>query len=154
MTLWQFETRWAAIIGRSMVPVGLYGGLTDGYEIGARVASQTARSPWYSAAVVRLALWIAWLAPLLTLRRARTFGGLDERARVACLEALLHSNVYAVRETLKILKLNVCIALIGNLDVLAHLGTYDLGPYKLVDESTLRRPERRSNGGAEAERAS
>ena len=126
MKLTQWEVRWAGAIGRAFVPPGVFGGLTEGRDVGAALADTIGRSPWYAAVLVRLALWVVWLAPPFALGRARTLGGLDEASREACLEALLDSKLYPVREMLKLLKMNVCLALVGDTAVLAHLGVYGL----------------------------
>jgi hypothetical protein len=136
MRLWQFEIAWARVIASAFLRPGVLGGAAEGRDLGGRIAEQVAGAPWFAAIVVRLALWLVWFAPLFTVRAFRTFGGLDEERREACLDALMHSDLYEVREVLKIYKLNLTLALIGREEVLAHIGAYDLGPYKLVDPAT------------------
>src|SRR5262245_26236066 len=97
MELSAWESRLAKEIGRALLPPGSLGGRTDGIDVGARVASQLACSPWWSALSVRCALWIVYLAPLAAWR-PRPFTALDDAARVALLERLAASPRYAVRE--------------------------------------------------------
>ena len=126
MTFSSRERRWAKTIGEAMIPASTFGGLAGTRDIGAEVARHAAESPWYMAIVLRLALWITWLSPLFVVGRARTFGGLDEAARVVCLERLLKSNRYLVRQLLLVLKMSICMAVIGCVEVLTRLGAYDL----------------------------
>jgi hypothetical protein len=127
MKLSAWESRMADAIARSLLPPGSLGGRVDAIDAGAQVASQLARSPWWSALSVRGALWLVWLAPLWAWR-PRTFAALDEQARVALLERLASSSSYLVRESVMLLKLTLCFALIGDPPMLAHLGAYDFGP--------------------------
>ncbi len=122
-----FERRWFATIGRTVLPAGALGGVTAGRDLGGELGRQLARMPWTAALMLRAAIWVAWLTPLLTLRRPRTFGGLGEAAREAHLVALLESPRYAVREGMLVLKLAVCFAALGHREALARLGAYDLG---------------------------
>ena len=83
----------AGVIARSLLPAGSLGGRVDGIDAGARVASQLACSPWWSALSVRGSLWLVWLAPLLAWR-PRTFAALGEQGRLALLERLSASSSY------------------------------------------------------------
>jgi hypothetical protein len=126
MNLFDFELRWFEIVGRTLLPPETLDGRTAGIDLRAHGAEQVGRSPWWSALMVRLALWLVWCAPLFVLGRPRSFGALDEAARLRCLEALFHSRYYALRETTMILKMHVCFALLGEPPVLRRLGAYDL----------------------------
>lgn len=126
MQLFDFEQRWFEIIGRTVLPPTTLDGRTAGIDLKGLGTAQVARSPWWSAILVRLALWLVWCAPLFVLGRPRSFGALDEEARLRCLEALFHSRYYALRETTMILKMHVCFALLGEQPVQRRLGAYDL----------------------------
>ena len=130
MKLYAFEARVAAQVARAMLPLGALGGSADGVDAGAKFAAQMAHSPWWSALALRGALWLVWLGPLLAWR-PRTFESLDDAARVALLEALASSHRYAIREGVMLLKLTLCLALLGHEPVFAHLGAYDTAPRRL-----------------------
>ena len=127
MTLADFERRWAAAIGRALVPEGALGGALDAIDLGARFAEECAISPWYAALAFRASLWLTWLAPLWMLGRPRTFGGVDGETRVVVLERLLKHRVYLVRMSALFLKLAICGMLLGDTPTLAQLGAYKLG---------------------------
>lgn len=126
MTLFAFERRWAAAIGRALVPAGALGGALDGIDLGARYAEECAISPWYAALAFRASLWLTWLGPVWLLGRARLFGGADEATRVVVLERLLGHRVYFVRMAALFLKLAMCTLLLGDTATLAQLGAYRL----------------------------
>lgn len=122
MRLFAFERRWAGAIARSLVPAGTLGGTTDGLDAGALLADDCVGAPWHSVLLLRMAIWMVWLAPL---RRGRLFGGLDEPARVAVLERLLHGP-YVVRSALLYFKLTSLSVLLGREPALARIGAYGL----------------------------
>ncbi|HEX6838786.1 MAG TPA: hypothetical protein VF334_19545 [Polyangia bacterium] len=126
MTLFPFERRWAAAIGRALVPAGALGGSLDQIDIGARYAEECAISPWYVALIFRASLWLTWLAPLWLLGRAHTFAGVDDETRVVVLERLLKHPRYTVRMAGLFLKLTLCGLLLGDEPTLARIGAYKL----------------------------
>ena len=126
MTLFPFETRWAAVIGHALVPRGALGGALDAIDLGARYAEECRVSPWYAALAFRASLWLTWLAPLWMLGRVRTFGGVDEATRVAVLENLMKHPRYTVRMATLMLKLAICTLLLGDVPTLTQLGAYKL----------------------------
>ena len=128
MSLLPFEIDWARVIGRAFVPKGALDGALDGIDAGARYAEECASSPWHAAIVMRLSLWIAWLAPLWLMARPRTFGSLDAPAQAKLLERLLAHRVYLVRTSAMFLKLLLCQVLLCDESTLAQLGAYDLAP--------------------------
>ena len=125
MTLSGFERRWVSVIGRAILPIGTFGGVSDQRDIAAGVAEQVAGSPWFAAIVTRLALWLVWFVPLLS-RRVSRFGALGGEAQLDVLEGLFKSPSYLVRQLMTVLKLNVCMAVFGDRAVLARIGAYDL----------------------------
>ncbi|HEX8952595.1 MAG TPA: hypothetical protein VF945_12155 [Polyangia bacterium] len=126
MTLTAFERRWAATIGRALVPSGALGGALDAIDVGARYAHECAISPWYAALAFRASLWLTWLAPLWMLGRARSFGGVDDETRVVVLERLLKHRRYMLRMAALFLKLAILGMLLGDTPTLAQLGAYKL----------------------------
>lgn len=131
MTLQPFERRWVAIVARALVPPGALAaaGITLGdVDMGARYAEECRVSPWHVALLLRASLWLTWLSPLWLSGRPRTFGGVDDAARVALLERLLDDARYPVRMAGMFLKLTLCTLLLGDAATLAQLGAYDLAP--------------------------
>lgn len=127
MRLRQFEIRWAGTIGRVVLPLGLLRGVVDDVDLGDEVRRECAESPWYAALVLRVSLWLTWLAPLWVLRRPRTLGGLDPNLRQVVVERLLASPRYAVRAMMTLLKLTMCVRLLGDERVFAGIGAYEHG---------------------------
>src|SRR5690349_2740809 len=142
MRLRRFEKHWADALGRTIAPRGLFGGVVDDVDLGARYDDECAASPWFAAVVLRFSLWMAWLAPLWMLRRPRTFGGLAPSEREQVLERLLLSESYTVRLTAMFLKLTVLTLLIGDERALTQIGAYGLSGER---PATLRK--RAAEGG-------
>lgn len=127
MRLWRRELRWAATIGRALLPAGLLGGVVDDVDLGDAFRRECLEPPWYAALLLRASLWLTWFAPLLVLRRLSTFGGLDAAARELVLERLLDSKIYLVRATAMFLKLSSCMMLLGDERVMRLIGAYEYG---------------------------
>ncbi len=127
MTLSTPERRWAKEIGRALIPPETFGGARSGIDLGALLGEHVAASPWWTAVVVRAALWLVWLSPLLVRGRLSTFGRADDAEREALLEALLCSPLYPVRQTVDLLKLELCMLFMSDVALLRRLGAYDLG---------------------------
>lgn len=126
MSLLPFEIDWARVIGRAFVPAGALDGALDGIDAGARYADECASSPWHAAFVMRLSLWLTWLAPVWLRGRLRTFGGLDALEQASLLERLAAHRVYVIRTSAMFLKLLLCQVLLCDEATLAQLGAYDL----------------------------
>jgi len=124
MRVFAFEKRWAAVVSRALIPVGSLPAPSDGRDLGAAFAAQLALSPWWSAIVMRLSVWLAYLSPLLF--RGRTMAALPPDAQEAELERLMRSKTYAIRELMTLLKLAACISAIGDVRVLTAMGAYKL----------------------------
>jgi hypothetical protein len=143
MKLRAFEVRWAAVIGRALLPPGLLGGVVDDVDLGARFAEDLAASPWEAALMTRLALWLVWLAPLCPLLwrgRFSSFGALARNEQEALLEQLLLSPTYLVRTAALFLKLSFCSMLLGDVRALARIGAYGLGAAATPPEKPRRLP--------------
>jgi len=109
MKLRAFEIRWAATIGRAMLPPGLLGGVVDDVDIGEAFRREYLEPPWYAALLLRFSLWLTWFAPPFVL------------------EKLLDSPVYVVRATATFLKLAACMQLMGHERVMRRIGAYEHG---------------------------
>ena len=127
MALTSFELRRAALIARTFLPKGVLAGTTDDLDAAALLREDDSYSPWYASLLLRVAVWMVWLAPLWTFTGLRTFGGLTEEARADLLGRLLHHHAYPVRQAVMYLKLCTCNVLLGSEKVLAHLGAYKFG---------------------------
>src|SRR5262249_31331761 len=119
------EERWARVIGRALLPPGILDGVVDDSDFGALWQDQCRRPRWGGALLLRVSLWLAWLAPLWMLRRFSTFGGIEEKLRVEVLEALLKSRLYLVRMAALFLKLTATSLLLGDERALKQLSAYD-----------------------------
>lgn len=134
MRLSSAETRMASVLARVLLPPGSLGGTVDADAGALRFAAQLERAPWWSALAIRFGLWLLWLAPLCAWP-PRRFERLDEQERVALCERLLAARAYAVRESVMLVKLSLCMALLGDERVLARLGAYDLAEPRLGDRA-------------------
>jgi hypothetical protein len=127
MEITDTEARWAEVIGRGFAPQGIVlGGIVDGASIGEGVRDEARQSPWYFAIGLRAAILLVWLSPLWRLGRLHTFEGLSVDERVALLELLMKSRIYPVRLALMLLKLTVCMILVGEERALRRVGAYHL----------------------------
>lgn len=158
MKLARFEQRWARTIGDAIVgdPREALGGVRAEIDLGAALGEEVQLATPATAAVLRLALWLAWLAPLWRRGRLDSFGALSAPEREALLDDLMDSRSYAVRELLMLLKLFVCLRLLGEPRALGHIGAYDLGagPVRLRPPAAQRDRERPAPGdGARAQEA-
>ncbi|MCA9523058.1 MAG: hypothetical protein KC609_18915 [Myxococcales bacterium] len=72
-----------------------------------------AEAPARATLVLRLAIWLIWLAPIWTSMRFGSFGSLAESERVWLLGDLSRSSLYAVRELVLLVKLVACLGVCG-----------------------------------------
>jgi hypothetical protein len=126
MNVFDFEVRWARVVGRAVVPCGVLGGAVDDLDAGALFREDCALSPAAATLGMRAALWLTWFAPLWMSFRFRTFGGLDAPAQVALLERLLKAKSYIIRMAVTLLKITFCSLLLGDKRVLQAWNAYDL----------------------------
>jgi hypothetical protein len=130
-----FERRWARHVLAAFAP-SAGPGLTPGLE---EVDYQAVfgrmlrgASPW-AAVGLRLALWIAALAPIWLWGRLTTVTKLASERRSELLRQLLHHRAFAVRELTLLLKLCAAMALLGTPSVRARSG-YDVA----ADSASIR----------------
>ena len=122
----RLERRWAQALLESFAPVGgpglapLPGEVDYLGTFGALVRRARPRAAWG----LRVAVWLAALAPLWLWGRLRTVTGLSRAARTALLEELLAHRSFPVRELALLLKLAAAMALLGTSSVRARSG-YD-----------------------------
>lgn len=126
MLLPQHEQRMAEVLARALLPAGVMDGAFDHAPVGEEVAREVRRSPLGPALLIRLSLWLAWLAPLWLSRRPRSFGGLPPDEQVALLERLLKSDSYLLRMAMTLLKITLVGAILGNERALSAIGAYKL----------------------------
>jgi hypothetical protein len=122
-----FERRWARHVLAAFAPTGGPGLApaleeVDYQDVFARMLRGA--SPW-AAMGLRLALWIAALAPIWLWGRLTTVTKLAAERRPELLRQLLHHRAFAVRELTLLLKLCAAMALLGTPSVRARSG-YDL----------------------------
>ncbi len=122
------ERKWADLVGRAMVPAGLFGGTADDVDLGAEFAEECAASPWYVGLLLRASLLMTWLAPVWRHGRLATFAGVGAPEREEILEELLEHPVYQLRLAAMYLKITACSVVVGRRGVLEHLGAYGLQP--------------------------
>jgi hypothetical protein len=121
-----FEIKRATIIGRAVIPAGAFGGLAGETDWDATIRRQLDVTPPLPRFLTRLAFLLAWVAPFF-MGYFRFFGALSDAARVEALERLCKARNYQVRQLMVVLKLNICLCVMGNERVLRHLNAYDFG---------------------------
>jgi hypothetical protein len=122
-----FERRWARHVLAAFAPVGGPGLAPVLDEVdyeGALRRMMRGASP-LAAAGMRLALWIAALAPIWLWGRVTTVTRLAVERRPELLRQLLGHRAFAVRELTMLLKLCAAMALLGTPSVRAR-SSYDL----------------------------
>jgi hypothetical protein len=75
---------------------------------------------------LRLCLWMVMLAPIVVLRRLRTFLGVAPSDQAAVLERLRTSDLYVVREAPMLLKTIACLGFCGLPHVQGALGMHPI----------------------------
>jgi hypothetical protein len=138
MKLLATEQYKAGVIARAIMPTDAFDGLTAKQDLGAAIAGNLLRTPWWAAIAVRAAIWVVWFAPFWRQGSLKTFGGLSLEKQWAVLELLARSDNYALREMVLLLKMNTCLPSLGDLEVLKYLGAYDTkgGPVQLRRSGT------------------
>ena len=126
MALLNFEKAQSAVIARALIPLDSVGGTSRAIDVGEGLSCHLDHSPWLPALLVRLSLLLVWFCPVVVLGRPRTFGGLEPEQRAECLELLLASSRYVVRELMLLLKASLCMVVLGHEDVLRFVGAYRL----------------------------
>lgn len=122
----RLERRWAQALLEAFAPSGGPGLAPREGEVdflgtfGTLARRARPRAAWG----LRIAVWLAALAPLWLWGRLRTVCGLSRGARAALLEELLAHRSFPVRELTLLLKLAASMALLGTNSVRARSG-YD-----------------------------
>jgi hypothetical protein len=116
LRLLRFERRWLLRIFAAILPSGgdpaQPRGAAD-VPLGRFIDDFAVHAPLITLIGLRAAVWLVMLAPLLVLRRGRTFLGLGAAEQVQLLERLRRSNRYFVRESALLLKLVACLGFCG-----------------------------------------
>jgi hypothetical protein len=127
LRMFRFERRWMVRVFEAMLPAGVDPRLGLGaaqVPMGRFVDDMLARAPLQSVMGLRAGVWILMLAPLLVLRRVRTFVGLAAAERQVVLDRVTRSNIYLVRESAHFLKIVACLGFCGLTPVQQQLGIY------------------------------
>lgn len=107
------ERRWAVAVLEGFAPVGGSGLAPREGEVDyLSTIQQMMRASTAKAAFgLRVGLWIAALAPLWLLGKAKTLGSLSRERRAELLAKLLEHRFFLVRELTLLLKLSACMAM-------------------------------------------
>ncbi len=133
------ERRWAAAVLEGFAPVGGAGlAPAEGEADYLGAMEQMMRASTRKAAFgLRVALWIAALAPVWLLGKLHTLGSMSREGRAEILARLLAHRVFLVRELTLLLKLSACMALFAR-PSLRERSNYDRGlglDYEAVESS-------------------
>jgi hypothetical protein len=130
MTLARFERRWAAAAMGAIFPgsraVGLAG--IDAMDLDGFLRELMGHLPRRAAVGVRLAVWIAALAPWFVIGRLTTIARLGVPERVMVLAALLASERYAIRSLALLLKALGALLYVADDGVRARMTPRRLAP--------------------------
>lgn len=121
-----FERRWTAAVLEAFAPPGGPGLAPRPGEVDyvATFATLMRRTRPAAAWGLRLAIWLAALAPFWLRGRLHTVTGLTHEARARLLDELLRHRSFPVRELTLLLKVSAAMALLGTPSVRARSG-YD-----------------------------
>jgi hypothetical protein len=112
MRWFAFERRWLRAVFDALLPSDAHPRVTQGARdqpLDRFVDDLLASSPRRFLLGLRVSLWMVALAPLVVLRRPRTFAGLGPDERLAVLERIRVHRVYLIRETINLLKMVACL---------------------------------------------
>jgi hypothetical protein len=128
-----FERRWARHVLAAFAPIGGPGlaPLQDEVDYESALRRMMRGASPLAAAGMRLALWIAALAPIWLWGRVTTVTRLAVERRPELLRQLLGHRAFAVRELTLLLKLCAAMALLGTPSVRARSG-YDDVPVRPI----------------------
>lgn len=106
MKLANFEVAWAKASFGTIFPGSDEAGMQpiDAMDLGPFLSEVTSRVPFQAAMGLRIAIWLAALAPLFVMGRLATIASLPRPDREKVLTTLLASKTYAIRSLVLILK--------------------------------------------------
>jgi hypothetical protein len=122
--LLRFERRWLVQIFETLLPGDATLPGAGQVPMGRFVDDFAARAPLAAVLGLRASLWLLMLAPLVLLRRPRSFLGLPPEDRLALLERLGRSDRYLVREAALLFKIVGCLGLCGLAPVQRRVGIH------------------------------
>jgi hypothetical protein len=125
----RFERRWLLRVFEALLPRGADPRIPFGaadVPMGRFVDDLLAESPLEFIAGLRLCLWMLMLAPLVVLRRPRSFLGVGPIEQAAVLERLRTSDVYVVREAPMLLKTIACLGFCGVPAIQGSIGIHPI----------------------------
>jgi hypothetical protein len=126
LRLFRFERRWLLQVFETVLPAGepaLPLGAAD-VPMGRFLDDFLARAPLQAVLGLRAGLWMLVLAPLVSLRRPRTFLGLSAQDRAALIDRFRRSNHYLVRESATLFKIVGCLGFCGLGPIQQRIGIY------------------------------
>jgi hypothetical protein len=123
MRLSAFENAWAGAALGAMFPGSGDGGLAGiaAMDIAGFLRQMMQRLPFRAALGLRVAVWIAALAPLFELGRATTIARLKPSDRERLVVRLIKSRLYIVRSLIMMLKTFGALLYAGDASVRARL---------------------------------
>jgi hypothetical protein len=129
LRMWRFERRWLVRVFEVLLPRGADPRVPVGaadVAMGRFVDDLLADSSLEFIAGLRLCLWMMMLAPLVVLRKLRTFLGLDPSEQSIVLERLRSNDVYLFREVPMLLKTIACLGFFGLPQVQGSIGIHPI----------------------------
>lgn len=127
LRLFNFERRWLVAIFAVLIPAGADPRFKYGAEqapMGRFIDDLLTHAPLEFVTGLRATLWMVMLAPLFTIKRFKTFLGVDHEAQLRVVERLRTSDVYLVRETPLLFKTIGCLGFCGLPPVQKELGIH------------------------------
>jgi hypothetical protein len=125
----RFERRWLVRVFEVLLPGGADPRIPVGaadVPMGRFVDDLLAASSLEFVAGLRICLWMLMLAPLVVLRRLRTFLGVGPSEQAIVLERLRSSDVYLFREVPMLLKTIACLGFCGLPEVQGAIGLFPI----------------------------
>lgn len=80
------------------------------------------KSPFLAGLGVRAAIWVAYLFPLVVLKKPRTLAGLSAEEKEVYLNRLYDHPIYLIRQTILLLKSVACLSYLADDRVREALG--------------------------------
>lgn len=113
MAFADFEHRWIDAILPSFLPAeGTLAPAPGAVDYRAAAEAMASRATPLAAVGLRLAVWLAALAPVWMLGRAQTIDEISPDRRTEIIERMLSHRAYAIRGPATLLKLNAVLALL------------------------------------------
>jgi hypothetical protein len=125
----RFERRWLVRVFELLLPRGADDRMPFGaadVPMGRFVDDLLREASLEFVAGLRICLWMVMLAPMVVLKRMRSFLAISLAEQATVLERLRTSDVYLVREAPMLLKTIACLGFCGLAPVQAALGIHPI----------------------------